>query len=33
MNKGQVLKGSAFPSLKAELVEHNAMKAHGELEV
>jgi hypothetical protein len=32
MNKGQVLNGSVFYSPKVELVKHNAMKAHEELE-
>jgi hypothetical protein len=33
MNKGQILNGSAFSSLKVELVKHNAMKAQGEMEI
>jgi len=33
MNKSQALNGSAFSSLKVELVKHNAMKAHGELKI
>ena len=33
MNKGQVLNGSVFPSLKVEVVKHKVMKVYGELEV